>query len=158
MARKLVLGGLVVLAMVTVVILVTPAGRPVLGEAAVGAGLVPSRAAGELVVLGWNDLGMHCYNNDASNMLFLPPFNTLWAQVVRVGNPPQIVTTGITVTYYYQDNTYSVGKTNFWSYAQAAFGLAAPLPANISRVSWIRWAPTLLRAAYHSPSTPIATW
>ena len=88
-------------------------------------------AAGDYVVLSWNDLGMHCYNPDFQDMAVLPPFNTLWAQVVRVGDPPQIVTTGITVAYLFTDNTYSVGKSNFWTYAQEIFGLPAPLPPNI---------------------------
>jgi hypothetical protein len=83
------------------------------------------------IVLGWNDLGMHCYNRDFQDLAVLPPYNTLWAQVVKRGDPPQIITTGITVTYVFTDNTYSVGKSNFWTYAQQLFGLAAPLPDNI---------------------------
>ncbi len=74
------------------------------------------------VVLAWNDLGMHCYNHDFQDLAVLPPYNTLWAQVIRVGSPPQIVTTGITITYAFTDNTYSVGKTNFWTYANRLFG------------------------------------
>ena len=56
-------------------------------------------AAGDYIVLAWNDLGMHCYNADFRDLAVLPPFNTLWAQVIRVGNPPQIITTGVTVEY-----------------------------------------------------------
>jgi len=74
-------------------------------------------------LLGWNDLGMHCYNPDFSTLAVLPPYNTLWAQVVRVGDPPQLVTSGITVTYVFTRNTYSAGKTNFWDYAQQIFGV-----------------------------------
>jgi hypothetical protein len=85
--------------------------------------------AGEYVVLAWNDLGMHCYNRDFQDLAVLPPFNTLWAQVVKVGDPPQIVTAGITVTYVFTDNTYSVGKSNFWDYDQALFGV--DLPPNV---------------------------
>ena len=41
-------------------------------------------AAGErYVVLAWNDLGMHCYNRDFRDLAVLPPYNTLWAQVLR---------------------------------------------------------------------------
>ena len=83
------------------------------------------------VVLTWNDLGMHCYNWDFSDLAVLPPYNTLWAQVVKVGNPPQIITSGITVTYFFTDNTHSADKSNFWQYAQQLFGLSAPLPPNI---------------------------
>jgi hypothetical protein len=86
-------------------------------------------AAGNYVVLGWNNLGMHCYNKDFRDMAVLPPYNTLWAQVVQRGNPPALVTSGITVSYSFQKNTYSVGKTNFWTYAPALFG--ANLAPNI---------------------------
>ncbi len=95
------------------------------------------RAASPYVVLAWNNLGMHCYNPDFSNLAVLPPYNTLYAQVIKVGDPPQIVTSGVTVEYAFPDNTYSVGvrgradKTNFWSYAQSLFHLATPLPPNV---------------------------
>ncbi len=85
--------------------------------------------ATEYVVLAWNDLGMHCYNRDFQDLAVLPPFNTLWAQVVKVGDPPEIITTGITVTYVFTDNTYSVGKSNFWEYDLPLFGV--DLPPNV---------------------------
>jgi hypothetical protein len=92
-------------------------------------------AAGDHVVLAWNDLGMHCYNPDFQDIGVLPPWNTLWAQVVQVGDPPQIVTEGISVTFVFTDNTYSVGKSDFWDIspyqgvqnAQWLFDLASPL-------------------------------
>jgi len=77
-------------------------------------------------VLAWNDLGMHCYNRDFRDLAVLPPFNTLWAQVIKVGDPPQILTTGITVNYFFEDNTYSVGKSNFWTYDVGLFGVDLP--------------------------------
>ncbi|OGO66747.1 MAG: hypothetical protein A2030_08645 [Chloroflexi bacterium RBG_19FT_COMBO_50_10] len=82
-------------------------------------------------LLSWNDLGMHCYNHDFADLAVLPPYNNLWAQVVLRGDPPQLVTQGIQVTYEFPDNTYSVGKSNFWTYAQQIFGLSTPLPDNI---------------------------
>ncbi len=102
------------------------------------AGIITSKAAAPAqapasgyVLLVWNDLGMHCYNSDFSDLAVLPPYNNLWAQVLKVGNPPQLVTTGIEVSYSFPDNTYSVGKSNFWTYAQALFSLSQPLPDNI---------------------------
>ncbi len=83
----------------------------------------------QYVILAWNDLGMHCYNKDFSDVAVLPPYNTLWAQVVKVGNPPKLVTSGIKITYSYPDNTYSAGKTNFWDYEKALFGV--DLPVNV---------------------------
>lgn len=83
----------------------------------------------DYIVLGWNDLGMHCYNRNFQDLAVLPPFNTLWAQVVRRGDPPEIVTGGITVTFSFPDNTYSVGKSNFWDYDVPLFGV--DLPPNV---------------------------
>ena len=74
------------------------------------------------VVIGWNDLGMHCYDRDYSTLAVLPPYNNLWAQVIRRGNPPEIVTTGITVEYSFPDNTDSTSKTNFWDFEDRLFG------------------------------------
>jgi len=83
----------------------------------------PSVASSGYVVLSWNDLGMHCYNQDFQDLAVLPPYNTLWAQVVKVGDPPQIITNGITVTYSFPENTYSVDKSNFWDYDLPLFGV-----------------------------------
>lgn len=94
------------------------------------------------VVLGWNNLGMHCYDPDFSNLGILPPYNTLIAQVIKVGDPPQVVSdNSVIVEYSFPNNTYSVNgpgvppgrpdKTNFWKYAQQLFGLSEPLPPNI---------------------------
>ena len=81
---------------------------------------------GEYIVVGWNDLGMHCYNSDFQDLAVLPPYNTLWAQVVQRGDPPVIVTEGISVTYSFPENTYSVGKSNFWDYDDLIFGVDLP--------------------------------
>lgn len=76
------------------------------------------------VLIGWNDLGMHCYDRDYSTLTVLPPYNNLWAQVIQRGDPPKIVSAGVTVEYSFPDNTYSAGKTNFWDYAFAIFNVA----------------------------------
>ena len=87
-----------------------------------GTGAVVSGAA---VVLGYNDLGMHCMNRDFSELMILPPYNTLHAQVIdRSGEDPHILTSGVTVSYTFPDNTHSADKTNFWQYAQALLGTA----------------------------------
>lgn len=81
------------------------------------------------VLLGWNDLGMHCYNHDFQDLAVLPPYNNLWAQVIKRGDPPSIVTQAIRVQYSFPDNTTSSNKTNFWTYAAQLFG--TNLPDNI---------------------------
>ena len=79
--------------------------------------------AAQYVVLAWNDLGMHCYNRDFQDLAVLPPYNTLMAQVFKVGDPPTHVIEGITVTYSFPDNSYSVDKSNFWDFAKQLFGV-----------------------------------
>lgn len=80
----------------------------------------------EHIVIGWNDLGMHCSNKDFDSIVILPPYNNFRAQVIRVGNQdqdPEIITSGITMTYEIPGNTYSVGKTNFWNFEDQLFGV-----------------------------------
>ena len=85
------------------------------------------------VVLGYNDLGMHCMNQDFSQLCILPPFNNLHAQVIdRRGEEPRIVgnaSSGVSVLYSIPGNTLSTTKTNFWNYAPQLFGVQ--LPPNI---------------------------
>jgi hypothetical protein len=77
-----------------------------------------------MVVLGYNELGMHCMNQDFSELMILPPFNTLHAQVIERGEEPRIVTSGVTVAYSIPSNTHSSDKTNFWTYAPQLFGVS----------------------------------
>jgi hypothetical protein len=93
---------------------------------------------GEYSVFAWNDLGMHCLSPSYDQVVILPPYNTLVAQVVKRGSKPEIVAAGITVEYGIENNTRSVGKRlygQFWTYSyelfKDLFGLLSDLPANI---------------------------
>jgi len=95
----------------------------------VSAAGVHSAPLGDHVVLVWNDLGMHCMNRDHATLSILPPYNTLEAQVLQRGDathPPVFLTSGITLTYSIPGNTYSVGKTDFWDWDVALFGVDLP--------------------------------
>jgi hypothetical protein len=85
----------------------------------------PLPLGGDFVVFAWNDLGMHCLNPTYDTAVILPPYNTIWAQVVKKGNPPSIVTSGLTAEYRIVNNTYSYGKRSygqFWDNAKVLFG------------------------------------
>jgi hypothetical protein len=84
---------------------------------------------GDYVLIGWNDLGMHCANKNFGDLAVLPPYNNVWATLIRRGDDPQIVGAAYSVTYTFPANTYSVGKTDFWSYENLLFG--RELPDNI---------------------------
>ena len=94
--------------------------------------LTASSQAQDYIVIGWNDLGMHCSNKDFSTFVVLPPYNNVRAQVIRVGDAthlPVVITNDVHVTYEIPGNTYSVGKTNFWDYDIQLFGV--DLPPNV---------------------------
>jgi mono/diheme cytochrome c family protein len=78
------------------------------------------------VVFAWNDLGMHCANNEFDKGVILPPYNTLIVQVVKRGDPPTVVTSGLTVQYSIVGNTYTAGKGlfgQFWDNCLKLFGI-----------------------------------
>jgi hypothetical protein len=90
-----------------------------------GGGVNIETPAASYVVLAWNDLGMHCLNPTYNQAVVLPPYNTLWAQVIRRGAPPEVVTDSVTVEYTVLNNTYSYGKRGyggFWDNGVALFG------------------------------------
>ena len=72
-------------------------------------GTVPS-TGGDYVIFAWNDLGMHCLNPTYDTAVILPPYNTVWAQVVRRGSPPEVVTAGVALEYRIVSNTSSADK------------------------------------------------
>lgn len=102
--------------------------RIVLGVLGVALAALPvSRVSAQTyVVMGYNELGMHCMNQDFSELMILPPFNTVRAQVIRRGIEPQIMTSGLSIKYWLPGNTHSSDKTNFWAYSQRLFGAAIP--------------------------------
>ena len=82
-------------------------------------------------VLAWNNLGMHCMDDDFSVFAILPPYNTIQAQVVAGTNGTSHVVPGTgTLRVNYQAvvdldgsiNTTSVGKNNFWEYVTPMLG------------------------------------
>jgi hypothetical protein len=84
------------------------------------------------LVLAWNDVGMPFFNPTFDREVLLPPYGSIWAQVIKRGDPPEIVTTGITLEYSVIDNTTSYGKTTadplriyagFWDNALDLFGI-----------------------------------
>ncbi len=89
--------------------------------------LSATATAQDYVIIGWNDVGMHRANRDFSKLSIMPPYNNVFSQVIQVGdslNMPVLVTTGMRVAYSVPGNSYSVGKTNFWDYEDALYGVS----------------------------------
>lgn len=111
------------------------------------------------VVFGYNDLGMHCMNDDFSEICVLPPANTLRAQVIdRREDSPKITVSDLVIRYEVPGNTESVSKTNFWDFDKSLFGVN--LPANVGLFGF-GLSGTMARtadrdfAAFGVPITPI---
>ncbi len=81
------------------------------------------------LVFAYNDLGMHCMQDDFSELMILPPFNNLHAQVIK--RDPNIVhaASDFSVEYSVPNHTHAVDKTNFWTHAEDLVGV--PVPPNI---------------------------
>jgi hypothetical protein len=104
------------------------------GDGGLASGIIPASNSAYIVV-AWNDLGMHCLNPSYDTAVILPPYNTVWAQVLKRGNPPQVVTSGLTVSYRIINNTTSQGKGlfyQFWTYAQTLFGASPALDKGLN--------------------------
>jgi hypothetical protein len=79
------------------------------------------------VIVAYNDLGMHCMNEDFSELVILPPYNNLRAQIIRRGESPEVISEDdVHVTYRIPTNTRSSDKTNFWEFDLALFGVDLP--------------------------------
>jgi hypothetical protein len=93
----------------------------------------PSGAGYRLI--GWNDLGMHCFDGkDYSVFGVLPPFNTIHVHLIDSAGALVKAPAGYTITYQAIGdpltntlNTSSAAKTNFWQYA-ATLGFGSLLP------------------------------
>ena len=102
-------------------------------------GLVPAQAG--YILIGWNNLGMHCMDSDYSIFSILPPYNTIQAQLIGpsgqlVKNPGAIKVTYEAITDASGSiNTTSVGKSGFWKYSAALYGAALAADAGLAGTS-----------------------
>ncbi len=75
------------------------------------------------VLLVWNDLGMHCLSDGDAWFCFLPPANTLEAQLIRRGDPPQIVHDSVDLVYAVEKGFENPSAhSEFWKHAESLFG------------------------------------
>ena len=92
---------------------------------------------GQWTLTGWNNLGMHCMDDDYSVFSILPPYNTVCAQLIDPQGHLISTSSGIGLTFEAMAdplgsiNTTSADKSNFWDFAQLLFGLGSALPMDI---------------------------
>ena len=84
----------------------------------------------EYVLLAWNNLGMHCISDSDPYWILLPPANDIFAQLVRRGDSPEIVTEGVEISYQAEARfEHPENHVRFWEFADKLFG--ADLPPGI---------------------------
>ena len=77
----------------------------------------------EYVLLAWNDLGMHCISDNSDYWSFLPPANTLWAQLIKRGPKPEVVSEGVKLHYEVEEGFRNPEKhVDFWKNAKKTYG------------------------------------
>jgi hypothetical protein len=54
---------------------------------------------GQWTLIGWNNLGMHCMDDDYSVVTILPPYNTVNSQLINAQGKLVLAPTGLTLTY-----------------------------------------------------------
>ena len=81
----------------------------------------------DYVLLVWNDLGMHCISDNEKYFSFLPPANTLNAQLFRRGAKPELVRQGVIMEYQVEEGFRNPEKHSlFWDYETEIFGVDLP--------------------------------
>ena len=86
----------------------------------------------EYVLLAWNDLGMHCITDSDPFFVLLPPANTLWAQLVKRGPVPEVVTDGVEIRYRVQPGYENPqDHVRFWEFSARTFGTALEPPLGL---------------------------
>lgn len=84
---------------------------------------------GRYALIAWNDLGMHCMDNNYSVFAILPPYNNLHLQLIdRLTG--KLVRSGVSITYEATTDTHgsidttSSGKSDFWDWVFPLFGVS----------------------------------
>ncbi len=90
------------------------------------------------ILLGWNNLGMHCMDSQFNVFSILPPYNTIEAQLIVNGT---LIKSGSGYSVTYEGvadptgsiNTTSQGKTDFYQFTPQLYGA---LPIDMGLLGW----------------------
>lgn len=118
---------------------------------------------GKWTLLGWNNLGMHCMDDDYQVFSILPPFNTVNAQLLNADGKLVKSPAGISLTFEAladpsgSINTTSVGKTNFWETAQWMYGSTLTTP-DVGLTGVKMPGPTNIPQPFAWGGSPVLNW
>lgn len=78
----------------------------------------------EYLLLSWPDLGMHCMTDMDKYFSILPPANTLEAILIKRGEVPELVTSGVKILYEVEKGFQTPSKqSDFWRYVKPLYGI-----------------------------------
>lgn len=81
------------------------------------------REKDEYVLLSWNNLGMHCISDADNYWVLLPPANDLYAQLIKRGDKPEVLSEGIVISYEVEEGfKRPYEHSDFWKNAKSLFG------------------------------------
>ena len=81
----------------------------------------------DYVLLAWNNLGMHSISDADGSFSLMPPANNLFAQLIRCGPTPEVVTEGVVLSFRVEPGFERPARqVEFWKYLPSLFGLARP--------------------------------
>ncbi|MFC1887141.1 cytochrome C, partial [Thermodesulfobacteriota bacterium] len=77
----------------------------------------------DYVLLCWNTSGMHWFSDASPFFMLRPPGNTLYAQLIKRGETPEIVTDEVNLSYEAEPGFSHPSKhIGFWDYTKHYFG------------------------------------
>ncbi|MFH1156850.1 MAG: cytochrome ubiquinol oxidase subunit I [Pseudomonadota bacterium] len=77
----------------------------------------------QYVLLAWNNLGMHCISDSDPYWVLLPPANDLFAQLIRRGPLPELVTEAVSIRYQVEPGFETPSRhVDFWKNVKSNFG------------------------------------
>ncbi len=78
------------------------------------------------VLLAWNNLGMHSISDADGSFSLMPPGNDLFAQLIKRGPTPEVVTGGVVLSFRVGPGFEKPARqVNFWK-APSLFGISLP--------------------------------
>ena len=81
----------------------------------------------QYVLLSWNNLGMHCISDSYSEWVLLPPANDIYAQLVKRGEKPEVITEGVKFSYFVEPGFETpADRSDFWQHVESIFGARPP--------------------------------
>lgn len=79
------------------------------------------------VLLAWNSLGMHSISDADGTFSLMPPANDLFAQLVKRGPTPEVVTEGVVLSFRVEPGFEKpAAQVGFWKDLPALFGRSLP--------------------------------